>query len=133
MVFDPGMIEPHVIGHEVEHQSQAALAEPLAKPCQCRVSAEIRVHRVAGDGETGTGDVLLAQVRQRLLELAAPFGIASRDAPAPAPVCQTLSNQIQSKPIEARRSSSASGMSSRVAGRPELRASCVSQTRVLIW
>ena len=79
MVFDPGMIEPHVIGHEIEHQSQAALAEPLAQPGQCGVAAEILVHRVAGDRETGAGDVLLAQVRQRLLELAAPLGIRARD------------------------------------------------------
>ena len=37
------------------------------------------MHRVAGDGETGTGDVLVAQVGQRLLELLAPLGIAARD------------------------------------------------------
>ena len=49
------------------------------------------------------------------------------------PVCQTLRNQTQSKPISARRSSSASGMSSSVAGRPSSRDSSVSQTRVLIW
>jgi hypothetical protein len=49
------------------------------------------------------------------------------------PVCQTLKNQIQSKPLVASRSSSASGMSSSVAGRPRLRESSVNQTRVLIW
>jgi chaperonin GroEL (HSP60 family) len=36
------------------------------------------------------------------------------------PVCQTLRNQIQSKPVWARRSSSASGTSSNVARRPNL-------------
>ena len=57
-----------------------------------------------------------------------------RETRCPAsPVCQTLRNQTQSKPISARRSSSASGMSSSVAGRPSLRDSSVSQTRVLIW
>ena len=49
------------------------------------------------------------------------------------PVRQTLSSQIQSKPIPATRSSSASGMSSSVAGRPRSWDSSVSQTRVLIW
>src|SRR4051812_38569764 len=38
------------------------------------------MHGIAGDGEAGAGNVLLAQVRQRFLELAAPFRIAARDA-----------------------------------------------------
>ena len=41
MIFDPGMIEPHVIGHEVEHELQAALAEPLAQAGQRGVTPEI--------------------------------------------------------------------------------------------
>jgi hypothetical protein len=49
---------------------------------------------------------------------------------AAGPVCQTLRNQIQSKPIPPRRSSSASGTSSSVAGRPRDSASAVSDTRV---
>jgi hypothetical protein len=57
----------------------------------------------------------------------------ARDTPWPAaPVRQTLRSQIQSNPIPATRSSSASGMSSSVAGRPSARDSSVSQTRVLI-
>ena len=43
--FDPGVIEPHVVRDEIEHQSQAALAEPLAKPGQRGVAAEILVYR----------------------------------------------------------------------------------------
>ena len=37
------------------------------------------MHRVAGDREAGAGDVLLAQVGQRLLELPAPLRVAARD------------------------------------------------------
>ena len=37
------------------------------------------MHRIAGDGETGTGDVLLAQVRQRFMKFPPPFQIASRN------------------------------------------------------
>src|SRR5262252_6998630 len=48
-----------------------------------------------------------------------------------APVCQTLSSQIQSKPDSASRSNSAAGISSSVTGRREVRASSVSHTRVL--
>jgi hypothetical protein len=56
-----------------------------------------------------------------------------RDTRWPAgPVRHTLSSQIQSNPIAAHRSSSASGMSSSVAGRPSVRERSVSQTRVLI-
>ena len=77
------------------------------------------MHRVAGDRESRAGDVLLAQVRQRLLELAgATRGLAREIRCAAGPVCQTLRSQIQSNPIAASRSSSASGMSSSVAGRP---------------
>ena len=79
MIFEPRMTEPHVIGHEVEHELQASLAEPLAQAGQRGVPAKILMHRVTGDGEAGTGDVFLAQVRQRFLELAAPLGIAARD------------------------------------------------------
>ena len=57
----------------------------------------------------------------------------ARDTRWPAgPVRQTLRSQTQSNPIPATRSSSASGMSSSVAGRPRARDSSVSQTRVLI-
>ena len=60
-------------------------------------------------------------------------GFAREIACAAGPVCQTLRNQTQSKPIAASRSSSASGMSSSVACRPSVADSSVSQTRVLIW
>ena len=53
--------------------------EPLAQPGQRRIAAQTGVHRVAGDREPGAGDVLLAQVRQRLLELPAPLGVGARD------------------------------------------------------
>ena len=36
MIFDPGMAEPHVIGDEVEHELEAAFAEPFAQACQRR-------------------------------------------------------------------------------------------------
>ena len=68
-----------MIGDEIEHQPQAALPEPLAQPGQGRIAAEILMHRVAGDREAGAGDVLLAQVRQRLLKFPAPLRIAARD------------------------------------------------------
>ena len=73
------------------------------------------MHGVAGDREARAGDVVLAQVRQRLLNSLRHSGLAARDALPASPVCQTLRNQTQSKPISARRSSSASGMSSSVA------------------
>ena len=40
MIFDPGMIEAHVIGHEIEHQLQTALSEPLAQTGQRRIASE---------------------------------------------------------------------------------------------
>ena len=79
------------------------------------------MHRVAGDCEAGTGDVLLAQVGQRLLEFLAPFRVAARDLLPAGPVCQTLRNQTQSKPICGQAVQFGVGMSSSVAGRPRLR------------
>jgi hypothetical protein len=52
-------------------------------------------------------------------------------AQATLPLCQTLRNQTPSNPIAARRSRSASGMSSSVAGRRRAHDSSVNQTRVL--
>ena len=39
------MIEAGVVRDEVEHQPQAALAEPLAQPGQRRVAAEVACAR----------------------------------------------------------------------------------------
>jgi hypothetical protein len=67
-----------VVGDEVEHQPQAPRPEALAQPGQRRIFSEIGMHGVAGDREAGSGDVLLAQVRQRLLELSPPLAIGAR-------------------------------------------------------
>ena len=121
MLLDPGMIERRVVGDEVEHQPQPALSQPLAQAGQRGIAAQIAMHGVAGDGETGAGDVFLAQVGQRLLRIRVRHsGLLREIACAAGPVCQTLSSQTQSKPISARRSSSASGMSSSVARRPSV-------------
>ena len=92
-----------------------------------------RMHRVAGDREARSrrcprraGPAASPRTR------AATRDCSARPACPAGPVCQTLRSQTQSKPISARRSSSASGMSSSVAGRPSARDSSVSQTRVLI-
>ena len=77
VLLDPGVIQAGVIGDKIEHQPQATLPEPLAQAGQSGIAAQILMHRVAGDGETGSGDVLFAQVRQRLLELPAPLGVAA--------------------------------------------------------
>ena len=78
VVLHPGVIQAGVVGDEVEHQPQAPCPEPLAQAGQRRISSEVGMHGVAGDREAGSGDVLLAQVRQRLLELSAPLAIGAR-------------------------------------------------------
>ena len=98
MILHPGMIQARVIGDEVEQQPQAALAEPLAQPGQRGIASELIVHRVAGDGETGTGDVLLAQVGQRLLKFSAPLRVAARD---PLPCRTGLPDAQEPDPVEA--------------------------------
>ena len=103
--FDPGVIKPHVVRDKIEHQSQAAPAETLAKPGQRGIAPEILVNLIGGDRETGPGDVVFAQVRQCLPEFAAPLGIRARDllrteaslpdAEEPHPVETHLSQAIQ--------------------------------------
>jgi hypothetical protein len=64
-----------VVGDEVEHQPQPAPPQPVAQSGQRRLAAHARVNHVRRDGEAGAGDVLFAQVRYRLLELAAPLAM----------------------------------------------------------
>jgi len=52
-------------------------ASPLAQAEQGRIPTQRLMHRVARDGETGPGDVVLAQVRQRRLEFLAPFVVTA--------------------------------------------------------
>ena len=47
------------------------------------VAPEIPVYRVTGDGKPRAGNVVLAQVRQRVLKFAPPFGIGARDSLRP--------------------------------------------------
>jgi hypothetical protein len=66
-----------MVGHEIEHEFQAALLEPLAQPGEGGVSAKVSVDGVAGDGEAGAGDVLVAEVGKGLVKLLAPLRIAA--------------------------------------------------------
>src|SRR5262249_15488808 len=79
MLLDPGMAEAHMIWDEIEHELEAALLESLAQPGEGTVAAKVGVDRVTGNSETRTGDVFVAQIRQRLAKFFAPFGIAPRD------------------------------------------------------
>ena len=56
------------------------------------------MHGVAGDRESRAGDVLVAEIRQRLLELVPPLGIAARDLLCGRP---GLPDAQQPDPVEA--------------------------------
>ena len=85
VLLDPRVIRGHVVRNEIEHQPQTALLQTLAQPGQRGIASQSGVHDVAGDRKSGTRDVLLAQVRQRLLELLAPFADwRARSAARPA-------------------------------------------------
>jgi hypothetical protein len=78
-------------------------------------AAQIPMDGVALDGEFAAGDVFVPEV----VELATPFGIRARDRPRRWAGLPDASNQIQSKHRSARRSISASGISSSVALPPQ--------------
>ena len=50
--LDPRMIEPGMVGDEVEHQAQTTLAQPLPQTGQRRIPAQTRVHGVPGNRKT---------------------------------------------------------------------------------
>ncbi len=77
MLVDPRVIRRHVVRDEVEHQLQSALLQPLSQAGECRRAAQIAMDGVALDGESGAGDVFVAQIRQRFLKLVAPSGVAA--------------------------------------------------------
>jgi hypothetical protein len=78
MLLGPGVVRGHVVRDEIEHEPQAPRPEPLAESGQRGIAAQAGVDRVSGDRKSGAGDVLLAEVRQRLLEFPAPFVVRSR-------------------------------------------------------
>ena len=77
MALDPGVIGRHVVGHEVEHQTQAAGAQPLAKAGQGGIAAQPFVDNVARDRKAGSRDVILTQVREGVAEFMTPFVMAA--------------------------------------------------------
>src|SRR5262249_41844736 len=98
MVLHPRVAEAHVVGHEIEHEPQAALPQPLTQPGERGVASEACVDRVAGDGEAGAWNVVVAQVGERLLEFLAPFGIAARH---PLGLWASLPDAEEPDPVEA--------------------------------
>ena len=91
------MVQRGVIRDEVQHEAETALPEALAQPGQRRIAAQARMHGVAGDGEPGAGDVLLAEVRQGLLELPPPLGVLAR---GPLPGQSRAPDAEQPDPVE---------------------------------
>ena len=81
------------------------LSHPLAQTGQRRIAAQIAMDGVAGDRESGAGDVFLSQVWQRLLKFATPLGIAREtccarrpglpDAEEPDPIKTHLGQAVQ--------------------------------------
>jgi hypothetical protein len=97
VILEPLMIQAGVVRNEVEHHAQTALPHARAQARERRVAAEVAMYGVAGDRESGAGDVVLAQVRQGLLEFPAPLRTAPRDCLARQ---SRLPNAQQPDPVE---------------------------------
>ena len=99
------MIQAGVVGNEIEQQAQTTSTKTLAQAGERRIAAQIGMHRVAGDRETGAGDVFLSQVRQGFVKFPAPLGVGAGhslpcqtglpDAQEPDPVESLLGQAIQ--------------------------------------
>src|SRR5262249_56492463 len=79
MALHPGVIQAGMVGNEIEEQPQPAPPEPLAQAGERRIASEPVMNGVAGDGKTRAGDVPLTEVRERVLELAAPLAVGAGD------------------------------------------------------
>src|SRR5262249_31246514 len=77
VLLDPRAIRSGVVRNEIEHQLQATLPQSVAEACKRRVSTEVLMDGVVGDGESGSCDVLLPEIRQGRLELLSPCRIAA--------------------------------------------------------
>mmetsp|Transcript_6252 Transcript_6252/g.12171 ORF Transcript_6252/g.12171 Transcript_6252/m.12171 type:complete len:215 (+) Transcript_6252:426-1070(+) len=62
----PRVVNRHVVGHEVEEEADAALAEFLSKRLERRVAAEVVMHFVLHDGVGRAAHHVLRQLRVRL-------------------------------------------------------------------
>ena len=71
---------------------------PKGQPGQGRIATQLLVHGISGDREPRPGNVFFGQVLQRLLKLAAPLRIRSRD---PLPGWTGLPDAQQPDPVEA--------------------------------
>jgi len=71
-----------VVGNKVQHQTQPR-CESVAQSGKC-TSPPVVHAPCTGDRKSGTGNVLLAQVEERLLKLLSPLGIAAKFAGPPS-------------------------------------------------
>jgi hypothetical protein len=58
VLLHPGVIEGGMVGNELKHQPEPAPPQTLAESAQ-RSVAEVRMHGVAGDRESGAPDIIL--------------------------------------------------------------------------
>ena len=79
MGLKPWMVEPHVVGHEIEHEPDPPLGQAPPQRGKCLRTAQSVRDRVVADCEARAGDVLVSQVRQRVGEFAQPLGVRARD------------------------------------------------------
>jgi len=100
MLLDPRVIERHVVADEIQHQTHAAVAEPLAQPLERGGPAEAAVHDVVANGEGRPDDVLGREVGQQLPMLGLQLGYPQRDR---APGVARLPHAEQPHPTRSRR------------------------------
>ena len=97
------MIGRGMVRHEIQHQLDMALREPLAKLRQRRVAPNFVADRVGGDCEARAAYIVLFEVGQDGTELGSPFGLGPRDRPAcgTGPPDAQQPNPVEALPSEA--------------------------------
>ena len=96
---DPGMIERRVVGHEIEHQPQAARGEPGAEAGQRRLPAQMPHRPRRRRWRSPIRDIVLGQIGQRRLAIRRARPGCWRDT---ARLCRAdLPHAQQPDPVEA--------------------------------
>ena len=137
VLVDPGVIGRDVVRHEIEHQPQIALAQPLAQARERRVAAKVRVDVVVAAPQTASRRRLRRRKSGRTRRYSASrSAFVAETSRAAGPVCHTPRNQTMSKPCAGQRvelERQECRRASRCGRGPALTPTSEDRTRVLIW
>jgi hypothetical protein len=68
-----------MVRNEIEHQPQPSFLHPKAQTVQRLIASKRLMDPIAGDRKTRAADILVLEIRERMLKFASPTCMDSRD------------------------------------------------------